>query len=346
MSHQCIASVRVLVVMVAVVSLAPIPVAGQTQTAAGTWTVPRTPDGRPDLQGMWTNATITPLERPEELGEKRAYTAEEALELEGGAVGRIERAARPSDPNREQLPVRDDNQPGGYNNFWIDRGTLVATVAGEKRTSLIIEPPNGRIPPRTPEGQKRAAARSERRRQGAFDHPELRPLGERCLLAFGSSSGPPMLPVLYNNHDQIVQTPAYVMILVEMVHDARIIPLDGRPHPPPHIRKWMGDSVGHWEGDTLVVDTTNFTSRQSFRGSSENLHVIERFTRVDAGTILYEFTIDDPTTFTQTWGGEIPLFLTEEPLYEYACHEGNYALPGILAGARLLEKEAAEAEAR
>ncbi len=352
MSHRSVRVARVAAVGVAVVSLASVTFGGQRPRAAAgnvesvdpNWTMPRMPDGRPDLQGMWTNNTITPLERPEELGEQRAYTAEEAAVREGRTLDRIAERAAPSDPNREVLSARDDNRPGGYNNFWIDSGTMVATVRGEKRTSLIIDPPNGRIPPRTETWQAWSDARAERRREGhGFDHPELRPLGERCLLAFGSSSGPPMLPVLYNNHYQIVQNADYVMILVEMVHDVRIIPLDGRPHPPPHIRKWMGDSVGHWEGDTLVVDTTNFHPEQDRYGPPDNLHVVERFTRIDEGTILYEFTIDDPTMFAETWGGEIPVSLTDEPLYEYACHEGNYALPGILAGARQLEADEAAA---
>ena len=350
MSHRFFTSLGVLAAASALISLALTPAAAQTSTAERkTWTVPRTPDGRPDLQGIWTNQTVTPLERPETLGDQQTLTEEEARQREEQAVERIERAALPSEADREILPARDNNQPGGYNSFWIDRGTNVLTIDGKRRTSLIVDPPNGRIPPLTPEGQLRADARAERRRQGGrFDHPEQRPLGERCIMGFGSTSGPPMLPVMYNNNYQFVQTPDHLMILVEMVHDARIIPLDGRPHAPENVRKWLGDSVGHWEGDTLVVETTNFSDKTRFRGSTESLRVIERFTRVAEDSILYEFTVDDPATYSQAWTGQIAFVARESnsQIFEYACHEGNYALPGILAGARLLEKEAAEAEVR
>ncbi len=345
MSHRFFASLGILAIAIALVSLAPAPAAAQAPTAAGkTWTVPRTPDGKPDLQGIWTNQTITPLERPEALGDQLTLSEEDAVQREAQAINRIERAALPSDPNREKPPANNNNRTGAYNNFWIDRGTNVATLDGKRRTSLIIDPPDGRMPPRTEEGEARAQARTEARRaSGAFDNPEQRSMGERCIVGFGSTSGPPMLPVMYNNNYQIVQTPDHVMILVEMVHDARIIRIEDS-HAPDTVQKWLGDSVGHWEGDTLVVETTNFMAQNRFRGSSEKLRVIERFSRVAEDTVLYEFTIDDPLTYTAPWTAQIPFVAreTNAQIFEYACHEGNYALPGILAGARLLEQEAEE----
>jgi hypothetical protein len=209
---------------------------------------------------------------------------------------------------------------------------------------MVVDPPNGKIPPLTPEAQKRFAERMASFRRGdgggPADGPEMRSLGERCILSFGSSAGPPMIPLLYNNNYQIVQTRDTVVILVEMVHDARIVRIGGE-HRPAGVRTWMGDSIGHWDGDTLVVETTNFRKDQSFRGSSESLKVTERFTRVAANQILYHFTVEDPATFTRPWSGEVAMNATGEKIYEYACHEGNYALPGILAGARAQEEEAA-----
>jgi len=313
----------------------------QESSKPANWRVPRTADGHPDLQGMWTNATITPLERPDQFGGRLALTDAEAATLEKVEADYNAEKDAPSDLS-EAPGGRCRSGTGascGYNNFWIDRGSQVVVYNGEKRSSLIVDPPNGKVPPLTPERQRAVAARAQTARNN-FDGPETRSLGERCLLAFGSSSGPPMLPVLYNNHYQIVQNQNTVMILVEMVHDARIIRLGGT-HPPKSVRKYMGDSIGRWEGDALVVETTNFTGREAFRGATENLRVIERFTRVGAATINYRFTIDDPAAFTKTWSGEIPLNATDDQIYEYACHEGNYALPGILAGAREEEKAAA-----
>jgi hypothetical protein len=222
----------------------------------------------------------------------------------------------------------------------------VAIVNGERRSSLVVDPPDGRVPALTPEARKRQAERMAAfRSRGEYDHPELRPLGERCLLSFGSSSGPPMLPnYFYNNNYRIVQTRDHVMILVEMVHDARIIRIGGE-HGPKHVRTWMGDSVGRWEGDTLVVETINFHPSQTFRGASENLKVVERFTRADANTLLYRFTIDDPGTFTKPWSGEVPFRASGETIYEYACHEGNYAMSNVLSGERAQEKARAAAPA-
>jgi hypothetical protein len=319
----------------------------------------RTPDGHPDLQGVYDLATLTPLERA--AGQPLVLTDEEAARLEKQVAERKFRAGLPSKGDREAPPVGGDGSTGaagnvgGYNNFWIDNGTRYVMVDGRKRMSIIVDPPDGRIPALTAEARQRAAARTaqttsdQQSREddpgfdptpGVYDDPERRPLGERCLLGFGSTSGPPALPVLYNNLHQIVQTTDTVLIVNEMVHDVRVVRLNA-PHLPSTMRRWMGDSVGRWEGDTLVVDTTNFTDKTRFRGSSENLHVVERFTRLDPKTLLYRFTIDDAATWASAWTGEYTWPTTDEHLYEYACHEGNYALGNILRGARL--KEANEA---
>ena len=301
---------------------------------AGDYRVPRLPDGTPDLQGVWTNATATPVERSPELGDRRAFTDAEAAAISKAAIAAVEADAAPSDPGKKIEAISSLPPVGNYNLFWTDRGMSVANINGEYRTSMIIEPANGRIPPLTAAGQQRMAARARNQNDG----PEGRALGERCLLSFGSASGPPMLPVMYNSYYQIVQSPGYVVILVEMVHDARIIRIQDQ-HTPGGIKKWMGDSVGRWEGDTLVVETRNFRPEQSFRGSSENTVVTERFTRVGKDKIVYRFTVDDPTTFTSSFTGELPFVTVDANIYEYACHEGNYALPGILSGAREAEKE-------
>ena len=301
---------------------------------AGDYRAPRLPDGSPDLQGVWTNATATPVERSPELGDRRAFTEQEAAAISKAAIAAVEADAAPSDPNKKIEAISSLPPVGNYNLFWTDRGMTVANIDGEYRTSMIIEPANGRIPALTAAGQQRTAARAAR---NPNDGPEGRALGERCLLSFGSASGPPMLPVMYNSYYQIVQSPGYVMILVEMVHDARIIRIR-EPHAPGDIKKWMGDSVGHWEGDTLVVETRNFRPEQSFRGSSEHAVVTERFTRVAKDKIVYRFTVEDPATFTSSFTGELPFTSVDANIYEYACHEGNYALPGILAGEREREK--------
>jgi hypothetical protein len=323
----------------------PAPAGTKAPTAKGkAWTVPRTPDGHPDLQGTWTNGTITPLERPDRA--KPVLTKEEADRLEKGLADRAKKLDAPSDPDRPAPPKGGDGSTGpagnvgGYNNFWLDPGDRVAVVNGEWRSSLIVDPPDGKVPATTPEARQRSAARQAALKgRGQYDHPELRPLGERCIMSFGSNAGPPMLPnYFYNNNYQIVQTKTHVMILVEMVHDVRVIRLNGGAHPQKHIRPWMGDSIGRWEGDTLVVETTNFHPLQTFRGASENLKVIERFARIGPDTILYRFTIDDPATFTRQWSGEVPFNRTDEMIYEYACHEGNYALSNILSGERARER--------
>ena len=307
------------------------------------WVMPRTPDGKPDLQGLWSNATQTPLERARDLGSQQALTPEQAAELEHSWRMRIENANQPSDPDRP--PPTDGNTDLGYNNFWVDRGTDAAQINGEYRTSLVIDPPDGRIPYLSGD-RPRGLAAQWRARPGveAYDGPELRPLGERCLLSFGSSSGPPMLPVMYNNNYQIVQTPEHVMILVEMVHDARIIPLN-KSHTDHNTETWMGQSVGRWEGDTLVVETRHFHPQQSFRGAGESLTVTERFSLESDNKLVYGVTLEDSTVFSAPWTAEIPMNRRPagDMMYEYACHEGNYAFSGILAGARQLEAQGSTA---
>ena len=286
-------------------------ISGQSRdTVAALAGAPRTADGRPDLQGVYDVATITPVERPRGVSEL-ILSDDTAARLERAEKARTEERAQPSPVDRAAPPV--GGNVGGYNNFWIDRGTEVVVIDGKPRSSLIVDPADGKIPPTLPEARQRNAARagqaspdaSETTSAGArYDNPEERPLGERCLLGFGSTSGPPTLPnYFYNNLKQIVQTPGYVMILNEMVHDARIIRIGGE-HRPSSVRSWMGDSVGRWDGDTLIVDTTNFTDKTRFRGSSDQLHVVERFKRADAKTLLYTFTVEDPATWTRPWTGE------------------------------------------
>ncbi len=321
--------------------------------------VPRTPDGHPDLQGNWTNATATPIQRPE--GQGPVLDPEQVAEIEGERQEFIAELSADSDPDRQAPPVggvftgdaRFDaatGGTGGYNYFYIDAGDRVAVFNGKPRSSLVVDPPDGRIPPLTPEArQAREEAGARAGQFGPFDNPENRPLGERCIMSFGSNAGPPMLPnYFYNNNYTIVQTADHIMILTEMVHDVRIIRLGERKPLPAHIRPWMGDSWGRWEGDTLVVETTNLPLDQVnghrfiHPGGSENMKVIERFTRVDAHTINYEFTVQDPTFYTRPWSGEVPFKVLDGLVYEYACHEANYSLFNVLSGARAQEREAAE----
>ena len=311
------------------------------------WTVPRTPDGRPDLQGNWSNATLTPLERP--AGLPLVLSKEQVAALEKVRADTMQKLSQKSDPNRPAPPVGGDGSTGaagnvgGYNYFWIDAGDHIAYVNGEFRSSIITDPANGRVPALTAGARTRAQERARRASQfGQYDNPENRPLAERCLMSFGSNAGPPMLPnYFYNNNYTIVQTKDHVMIMTEMVHDTRIIHLNDKPKLPPNVRPWMGDSHGKWVGDTLVVETTNFHPQQMLRGASDSLRVVERFTRVDERVINYKFTVHDPSTFVQPWSGELPFLLMEDLVYEYACHEGNYALSNILSGARAQEKAAA-----
>ena len=303
------------------ISLLAIAVAGSSLASAQTWTPPRTPDGHPDIQGFYTNSSITPFERPKELGAKEFYTEQEAAEVRKRALVPANLAERTGTEAHYELTQ-----------FGLDR--TQSQVAFSLRTSMIVGS-EGRVPPLTPEAQQRIAQRAALAKGHEFDGPENRNIQERCIV--WANEGPPMLPAGYNSYLQIVQTPAYVVILQEMIHDARIIPLDGRPHAPPSIRRWLGDSRGRWEGDTLVVDTTNFTDKTNFRGSRENLHVVERFTRVDENTVRYEFTVDDPTTWTKPWSAEMPLARDKGPIFEYACHEANYGFANNLKGARAQE---------
>ena len=314
---------------------------------AEAYKAPRNAFGQPDFSGVWTNASITQLERPDQL-KGLLLTDAQAKVIEQGGMARMRAAdARPSDPNAPAPAKADD--PGGYNAFWIDPGTKVGAILGQYRSSWLIEPADGKLP-YSAEGRKLFVAEVARIR-GNFDGPEARQLAERCLLGFGSTAGPPMMNVLYNNTYQIQQSAGAVAIVVEMNHDARIIRLTDRTHPKADIKPWMGDSVGWWEGDTLVVETTNFNPGERLRPGipttyyvSENAKVTERFTRVAAGQILYEFKVEDPTVYTAAWRGEMPLNSTKGPVYEYACHEGNYALPGILRGARVTEASGKKVE--
>ena len=312
-----------------------------TAAAQQSWEMPRTPDGQPDLQGIWTNSSQTPLVRPEEFGEKGFLSREEAEDVEQGWRERYNLLAQPIDPERG--PPTDGNADFGYNSFWWDPRDDAIEINGEFRTSIIIDPPDGQIPYVEGGAPGHDLRTAWRNRPGVdpFDDYTLRPLAERCLLTFGSGSGPPMLPILYNSNYQIVQTPEYVMILVEMVHDARIIRLADSHHGT-DFGKWMGDSVGYWEGNILKVETRNFHPQQSFRGSSGEVAMTEEFELIGPEKIRYRFTIEDPLTYTQPWSGEVAMNrkAPQERMYEYACHEGNYAFSGILAGARRLELEA------
>jgi hypothetical protein len=317
---------RFVAVLGLALALAPGAPSAQTKAKA----LPRTPDGHPDLQGIWDFRSATPLERPVRFAGREFMTPEEVVAYEHEALERED--GRPPDDARTEQSV--------HPSWWLDYGK---TVVKSRRTSLIVDPPDGRIPAMTAEGKARAAARrAAAQTHGPADSYENRSLQERCI-----TRGLPevTLPGPYNNNLQIVQAPGYVMLFTEMIHDARVVPMDGRPHNSPSVRAWMGDSRGHWEGDTLVVDTTNFTDRTSFRGSAENLHLIERFTRLDADTIEYRFTLDDPTTWTRPWTVAYPIVKTEGPIFEFACHEANYGLRDILSGARW-EERAAEDVAR
>jgi hypothetical protein len=339
MRKQFVRSLVAVVGLAAVAWLAERALLGQIRPQAPEKTViagkapaiPRTPDGRPDLQGVWSTATVTPLERPKELADKEVLTDEEA----GDFAKRI-LAQRNTDTRGEG--VRDVTS--AYNDHWYDRGTKTIPT---KRTSLIVDPPDGKVPSLTAEGQIRANAAIPN--SGFQDSRNTaswveRGLWERCI-----TRGLPsvMLPGAYNNNYQIVQSPGAVVILAEMIHDARVIPIGPRPHLPPDIRQWMGDSRGGWEGDTLVVDTTNFSEQSIYRGSAERLHLVERFTRADADTLTYQVTIDDPSTFTKPWTIVFPVTKSAGAVYEYACHEGNYGMFNLLSGSRSAEQAEADA---
>jgi hypothetical protein len=338
MTHRFRVSVGAVTALIAML-LATVSVSGQgplartnaTERSAKTYTPPRTPDGQPDLQGFWTNAGYAPLERPDNVT-KAFYTPEEAAAFEKQFVDR---------EAEQTVPGTIPDVHYDHTQFGLDRS--LAGYSSNLRTSLIVDPPNGKLPALSAEGRKRAAERAEaaKRMGGPFDAVQNLPLATRCIVM--DRMGPPMLYGNYNNNYQIVQAPGYVMILAEMLHDYRVVPLDGRPQLPSEVRSWIGSGRGHWEGNTLVVETTNFNGKNALRGSSENIRVVERFTRVDENSIRYQFTVEDPATWTRPWSAEMPMKKTIGPLFEHACHEGNYGLYNILAGARAEEKRAQEA---
>ncbi len=322
----------------AIAALMPVSAAGQDRSAASdAWTGPATPWGDPDLQGIWDFRTITPMERPAELAGKAVLTAEEAADFEARENRRLNRDLVDPEKGGAIYPPESEGGVVPYNEFWYDRGN---SLVEDRRTSLIVDPPDGRIPPLTAAAAERVAARSAYLRDHPADSWHDRSLGDRCILGF--NAGPPMVPSAYNNNVQLLQTPDHVVILNEMVHNARIVPLDGRPHGT--VRQWVGDSRAHWEDATLVVETRGFGDLVGFRGgATANLRVVERFTLVGAEGLRYEFTLEDPETWTRPWTAVVPMKRTPGPMFEYACHEGNYAMDGILGGARAEERAAAEA---
>ena len=338
MNHRCLAAVLTLS---GVVAFAPTFAVAQS---TGTTVSPRTPWGAPDLQGVWDFRSITPFERPEELADKEFLTEEEAANIEKEAIDRntllLDRPAQRAKVT-ENVDRGEDGAPGHYNNFWIDKGT---NTVGTRRTSLVVDPPDGKMPPLTPSAEQKKAT-LEMKRQGLSMHEValggwLEDLGAeglqlRCITGF--NAGPPMTPGYYNNNVQLFQTPDYVVLLNEMNHNVRIVSLDGRAHVD--LRQWTGDSRGRWEGDTLVVETAKFLRETSFVSGQTDaqLHLTERFTRVSSQTLMYQATIDDPTVWSQPWTYEISMQWNDKPVYEYACHEGNYGLTNILAGARAVE---------
>ena len=326
-----------LLTAVAIAALMPVSAAGQGRSAASdVWTAPATPWGDPDLQGIWDFRTITPMERPAELAGKAVLTAEEAADFEARENRRLNRDLVDPEKGGAIYPPESEGGVVPYNEFWYDRGN---SLVDDRRTSLIVDPPDGRIPPLTAEAAERTAARSAYLRDHPADSWHDRSLGDRCIVGF--NAGPPMVPSAYNNNVQLLQTPDHVVILNEMVHNARIVPLDGRPHGT--VRQWVGDSRAHWEDTTLVVETRGFGDLVAFRGgATASLRVVERFTLVGADSLSYEFTLEDPETWTRPWTAVVPMKRTPGPMFEYACHEGNYAMDGILGGARAEERAAAE----
>ena len=330
----------------AVVAMMPLVAAAQSTTGA------RTPWGDPDLQGVWDYRTITPLQRPENQPDKEFLTEEEAASLEQNILDRNARLltrAPELTSTSDQVDRREDGTPGFYNNFWLDRGT---TAVGTRRTSLIVDPPDGRLPQLTPEAQRRADSSEAQRiaevRRGAQPAQSWTDLdaGDRCIQH--AKAGPPISVGGYNNNIQLFQVPGYVALLNEQNHDVRIIPLDGRPHVGSQISQWMGDSRGHWEGETLVVETIQFNGKHDQIGrpllsTGQNLSLVERFMRTDSDTLFYEFTVTDPTIWVSPWTAELPMKRNPDLIYEFACHEGNYGLYNIMAGSRMEEIAAAGA---
>ena len=321
MPHRVLESVSAAAVAVAV---------GLSSSAVAAQDAPRTAWGAPDLQGVWDFRTITPLERPEALGDQAFLTEEEAANLEQEVVDRnnelAARSARRTSVT-QSVDRGEEGAPGFYNNFWLDRGT---STVGTRRTSLIVDPPNGRLPEMSPAGRERTEARREYLREHPADSWLDRSAFDRCILGF--NAGPPITPGGYNQNLQVLQTPDHVVLITEMVHTVRVVPLDGRPPLRDDVRQWSGDSRGRWDGDTLVIETTHFNDERRWRGTTPSMTLVERLTRVDADTLAYEYTVTDPETWTRPWAASIPMRRSDEPLYEYACHEGNYSMPGILGG--------------
>ena len=345
MNYRGFALVATLGVIAVIVLLAPATASGQTLSpvaktapAHKVWTAPRTTDGQPDLQGVWTNNTVTPLERPKELAGKEFYTEAEMQTLAKHERERLDQVEDEGQPAANHSGVEGapaDDVHYDFSQFGLDRGQ--AKLAWNRRTSIIVGP-EGTIPPLTPDARKRLADRKAKAKGHEFDGPENFSLGARCI---ARPNVAPLLPSAYNSNLQIVQGAGYVALETEMIHDVRIIPTDGRPHIPKSIHQWYGDSVGHWEGNTLVIDTTNFTDLSPFPGA-QNLHMIERLTRADEDTILYQFTVEDPGMWAKPWSGELPITRIDGQLYEYACHEANYPLANTLRGARVAEAQAAK----
>ena len=320
MNHRRHPLVSVVAVVIAVGLLGTMQASAQTDP-------PRTAWGQPDLQGVWDFRSITPMQRPNDLADQEFLTTEEAAELDQAAVERDVQSW-----NREARRTEAGGNVGAYNNFWMDRGLK---SVGTRRTSLIVYPPNGRMPSMTPSGQERAQARRDYAREHPADTWSDFSSGVRCILGF--NAGPPFTPSAYNNNMQLFQTPDTVVVMTEMVNTSRVIPLNGQPHLDPDVLQWSGDSRGYWEGDTLVVETRNFDPKRKWRGTTASTRLVERFTRVDAETLEYTFTVTDPETWTSAWTASVPLVLNPEPMFEYACHEGNYSMPVMLGGARTEE---------
>ena len=332
MSHRMTAFPVALAAAVVIAPVAVAPAGAQTDA-------PRTAWGAPDLGGAWDFRSITPMQRPERLADQEFLTEEEVANLEQEAVDREVRLwDRPAQRTEAGANVDrgTEGAPGSYNNFWLDRGTQ---AVGTRRSSLIVDPPNGRYPPMTPEGQRRAEARAAHRSAQPADSWLDFSTYDRCLLGF--NAGPPMNPSAYNNNMQLFQTPDHVAIVTEMVNTARIVPLDGRPALPADMLQWSGESRGHWEGDTLVIETANFDARRQWRSTTGGMHLTERLTRVDAETLRYKATVNDPGTWERPWTFEVPMRRLDGEKWEYACHEGHHSMPLMLGGARALEAKAA-----
>jgi hypothetical protein len=341
-ASTCVLAVGAVLLISAASAAEPARGTGQASAGAKTtattkrWMAPRTPDGQPDLQGVWANNSITPLQRPAQWAGKQFLNDEEMAALKKAAAAAVDDSSDAVFGDSLVLAAISNEKAksfepstGNYNNFWLVERDV------NNRTSLIVDPQDGRIPPLTAEAQRRAAGLADARRSRPADGPEDRPLGERCL-----TWGAPRVGAGYNSYYQFIQGPGYVAIVHELGHEVRMIPVDGRQHVGQHLRQWMGDSRGHWDGETLVVETTNFSPKSTFQGSSDHLHLVERFTRVGPSTINYEFTVSDPTTWTRPWTVMIPLKGTDEKIFEYACHEGNTGMEGILSGHRVEEQAA------